>query len=88
MMYVGSTMVPSLRFHNHLVLGDNLNQFLQEAIKQHGLSQFTVYILETVKMPDHLTYTERVSKLRGIEQSYMDQYPKSKLFNTIKSKAL
>jgi len=50
MIYIGSTMSPSLRFHKHLVTGEQSNANLQEAIRVNDLGYFTVQIFELVPM--------------------------------------
>lgn len=86
MLYIGSTLIPSLRFHNHLSTGINSNANLQAAIKVHGVSNLTVYILVVVEFPSNLT-TDASKKqyLRQIEQKYMDKYPKAQLYKEQRS---
>ena len=50
MIYIGSTNTPGLRFHNHLVTGENSNCNLQAAIKRYKLGKLTVHIFEIVDL--------------------------------------
>lgn len=84
MMYIGSTMLPDLRFHQHLTVG-NTNLNLQNAIKKHGLSNFIVYILEVAEFPRSSFLEENRSFLLRLEQSYISFYPKTQLYNSINS---
>ena len=47
MLYVGSTLSPSLRFYHHLVTADvnSSNARLQSAITEHGIENFNLYIM-------------------------------------------
>lgn len=79
MMYIGSTMDPMSRFNNHLLTGRFSNTGLQQAIKQHGLSEFAVYILEEVAIPAGYNPVEAVEFLRATEDRYVRKYPKAQL---------
>ena len=87
MVYVGSTLIPGRRFHNHLVTGDNSNFALQQAITQHGVNNFTAYIFEIVVFPAGLTLDEKKAFLRSVEQKYIDMFPKAQLYNSINAKS-
>ena len=77
-------MLPDLRFHQHLTVG-NTNLNLQNAIKKHGLSNFIVYILEVAEFPRSSFLEENRSFLLRLEQSYISFYPKTQLYNSINS---
>ena len=83
MLYIGSTLTPSLRFHKHLVLGSRSNASLQAAIAKHGIARFTVHIFEIVDLPLQVSYQKRKSLLVKVEQQYIDSVPKRKLYNSI-----
>ena len=83
MVYVGSTLIPGRRFHNHLVTGDNSNIPLQEAILEHGLENFVAYVFEIVVFPAGLTLDEKKAFLRSVEQKHIDKFPKAQLYNSI-----
>lgn len=85
MLYVGSTMVPKLRFHNHPVTGKPSNRALQSAIVKYGLHNFVVYVFEIVVFPKGLTSMEQKAYLRAVEQRYIDHFPKNQLYNEINS---
>ena len=84
MLYVGSTLSPSLRFHDHFI-ARNTNSALQEAMSHDGVSNFVAYIMEEVVFPRGFTFNDKVKHLRVIEQSYMDKYPVEQLYNSIRS---
>ena len=86
-MYIGSTTLSTLRFHNHLVTGENSNSNLQVAISRHGLSNFVAYILEVVPMSPHLSYSQQMVLLHQAEQAHINRYPKSQLYNSISASA-
>lgn len=87
MLYVGSTLSPSLRFYHHLVTGDlnSSNAQLQSAITEYGIEKFNLYIMELVVFPSGLSYEEKRAFLRKIEQSYIAKYPQDQLYNEINS---
>lgn len=82
-IYVGSTLNPGKRFHNHLVSLGKSNSFLQAAISEHGLDSFTVHIFEEVIMPLDATYSVRKSILLQREQYIMNLIPQQQLYNKI-----
>ena len=84
MLYVGSTLSPSLRFHDHLV-NHNTNAALQSAISHDGQSKFVIYIMQEVVFPAGLSFNEKLNHLRVVEQSYMDKYHADQLYNLIRS---
>jgi group I intron endonuclease len=88
MVYVGSTLTPGRRFHNHLVSHKFSNTQLQKAIQLHGLSKFTAYIFEVVDIPQNLTVKEKLKLLHGVEQTYIARFPKSQLYNMVNSATL
>lgn len=87
MLYVGSTLSPALRFYHHFVTNDvsNSNARLQSAITEYGIEQFNLYVMELVLFPAGLSYNEKRSFLRKVEQSYINKYSKSQLYNEINS---
>lgn len=87
MMYIGHTFNPTLRFHNHLITGVNSNPYLQTDIAERGLSKFTVYVLEVVVLPKHLSYNQRAAFMRALEQRYIDRYPQEQLYNIVNASA-
>ena len=84
MLYIGSSMSPSLRFLDHLV-NHNTNAALQSAMLRDGQSKFVAYVMQEVVFPAGLSFNDKVSFLRTIEQTYMDKYPVDQLYNTIRS---
>jgi group I intron endonuclease len=87
MVYVGSTLIPGRRFHNHLVTGKPSNLTLQQAITQHGLNNFIAYVFEIVVFPTGLTLDEKKAFLKIVEQKHMDKFPKAQLYNNYNSSA-
>ena len=88
MLYIGSTLSPSLRFYHHLIVGgDTSNLNLQQAIGVDGIENFTLYIMEIVKIPSRLSYQEKLDYLHIIEQKYLDKYPREQLYNINRSAA-
>jgi len=85
MIYIGSSMQPGLRFHNHLISGDSSNTYLQADINKHGLDKFVVYVFEVVDLPKTLSYNQCKAILRELEQKRIDNFPKTALYNTINS---
>jgi hypothetical protein len=85
MIYIGSTFTPVDRFRQHLVTGHSSNQALQDAIAKYSLAVFNVYIFKVVVFPKGLTSKERELHLFAIEQSYINQFPKDRLYNAQKS---
>jgi hypothetical protein len=85
--YVGSSVTPGLRFHNHLVSHANSNATLQSAFNTHGLDHFTFtaqarcVVFEKHKWEGR-TYEEMKTFITQREQFIMDQFPKQQLYNT------
>jgi hypothetical protein len=50
-----------------------------------GLSKFTYYTLQEVEMPSGMSNAERKAYLLATEQHYINQFPKSQLYNSINS---
>ena len=88
MVYVGSSFTPARRVHNHLITGKYSNAALQAAIAKHGLSKFTFYALEEVKIPSGLSQSDRKAHLLAAEQHYINMFPKAQLYNSINSSTL
>ena len=82
-IYVGSTLNPGKRFHNHLVSLGKSNSFLQAAISEYGLDLFTAHIFEEVKVPSGAAYSVRKSILLEREQYYINLIPEEQLYNKI-----
>jgi hypothetical protein len=89
MVYLGSTMIPGKRWHDHLVTGKHSNAALQAAILKYGISHFTAYVFERdIKFPAHLsTIHEKLAYLHAIEQTYINRFHQDQLFNAINSSA-
>jgi len=95
MIYIGSSLNPSLRFQMHLTpksqlspnQRDNSNTHLQMAISKYGLGRFKVLVFEVVDLPVDNTYMEKQERLRIAEQRYIDHFPKVQLYNKINSRA-
>ena len=85
MIYVGSSLAPGLRFHKHLITGEESNENLQDAISKHGLGKFTVHIFKVVDFPAHFAYAEKKTHLLKLEQEYLDMIPQKRLYNTSKA---
>jgi hypothetical protein len=86
MTYIGSTLSSVVRFQHHLI-GNDSNIKLQAAILKYGISSFTAYVFEVVVFPEGATYNTKIAMLRVAEQRYLDMYPTSQLYNTIKAQA-
>jgi len=84
MIYIGSTTVPGLRFHNHLVSRESSNEYLQAAITRYGLGKFTVHIFELVDLSQIPVY-DQDDYLHGVEQKYINMFPKRQRYNKINS---
>jgi group I intron endonuclease len=80
-MYIGSTLTPQDRFREHLISKTNSSPDLQADIKKYELSSFTVYILEIVQLPTHLSKSKSSSYLKQVEQTYIDRWPVVKRYN-------
>ena len=87
MVYIGSTLVPGRRWHNHLVTGTNSNDALQAAIANHGLSKFTAYVFEgDVAFPAACwSKVDKLAFLHKVEQTYINRFPKAQLYNEVNS---
>ena len=83
MLYVGSTSAAGLRFDNHLISGVNSNASLQRDIAKYGLSNFIVYVFEVVSYPDNVVSHDRKAYLHSVEQSVMNRFPKTRLYNIV-----
>ena len=94
MIYIGSSMNPSLRFLIHLCpkevttpdTVERSNSNLQEAITKYGLGKFKVLVFEIVDLPVDSTYMQKQELLRIAEQRYIDHFPKVQLYNKINSR--
>jgi len=82
MMYIGSTSTPQDRFQKHLIAYTHSSYDLQADIEKYKLQSITVYILEKVTIPAHLSRFQRNSYLKRVEQTYIDRWPKAKRYNT------
>lgn len=87
MLYVGSTLSASLRFYHHFIARDvsKSNANLQHAIATDGIEAFNLYIMQEVVFPSGLDYNDKLNFLHGVEQRYMDKYPKDQLYNKVNS---
>lgn len=87
MVYIGSTLTPGRRWHNHLVTGTGSNGALQAAIAKHGLSKFTAYVFEgDVKFPAScVSIEDKLAFLHKVEQTIINRFPKGQLYNEINS---
>lgn len=74
-VYVGSTWDPVRRFRQHLITGHTSNDGLQADIKEHGLDNFTLFVLTTVKFPEGLSKDDRRAHLHMIEQEHKNMFP-------------
>ena len=63
-IYIGETLNPGLRFHKHLISGEDSNVNLQAAIAKYGLGKFTVHIFMIVPLPASSTFDEKKTILR------------------------
>ena len=79
--YVGSSVNPGLRFHNHLVSRTHSNAALQSVISTHGLDNFTIVVFEKHKWEGR-SYDEMKKFITQREQFIMDQFPLQQLYNT------
>jgi len=84
MLYVGSTLSSSLRFHKHLITGEQSNANLQAAIVKYGLGMFTVHIFKVVSIPMGATYNVEKDILLAYEKEYILAVPSQRLYNTNK----
>lgn len=64
-----------------------MNTALLAEINKHGLQHFTVYVLTTVSINRSLTLKERKAILLATEQSYINMFPKSQMYNGINAKS-
>jgi len=82
-MYIGSTLTPQDRFRKHLIANTHSSPDLQADIKKYKLPAFTVYILEIVQIPTHLSQSKSQSSsyLKQVEQTYIDRWPVAKRYN-------
>ena len=76
-------MVPSDRFYQHLISGVSSNDNLQDALAKQGIANFTVFVFELVEFDPGMSYLNKVSKLRSVEQQYINKFPKHRLYNPI-----
>ena len=85
LVYVGSTLTPGRRFHNHLVTGKFSNPALQADITKFGVDKFTAYVFEIVVFPNGLSLDQKRQYLRDREQVHMSKFPDAQLYNAIRS---
>lgn len=85
MVYVGSSLTPARRLHNHLITGKYSSDVLQNALKSYGLSCFTVYVLEVVTFPNHYSIRNKLIHLHKVEQRHINKFPKDQLYNLVSS---
>jgi group I intron endonuclease len=72
-IYVGSSMDLSKRIINHIE-NRSSNIHLQHAINKHGLSNFTVYVLDVLPTNDTLSLEDLSATLIKMEQIYLDLF--------------
>ena len=82
MVYVGSSLTPGRRVHNHLVTGHYSNHALQADIAKYELGKLTYYTLQEVEIPVSLSKDERKAYLLAAEQHYINKFPKGQLYNS------
>jgi len=82
MFYIGSSFEPKYRLSRHLESGNKSNDNLQEAINKYGLEYFNLYIFEVLKVNPKDSKKIRTLRLRALEQTYIEQFPKALLFNS------
>ena len=80
-MYIGSTLTPQNRFQKHLIANTHSSPDLQADIQKYKLPSITVYILEIVQFPTHLSESQYSSYLKQVEQTYIDRWPEAKRYN-------
>jgi len=80
-IYIGSTANSKSRFYNHLVIPKRSNKHLQGAINLIGLSNFSLHIFTVIELPDSLSQKEKKNIILPLEQTYIDMFPKSQLYN-------
>lgn len=83
-VYVGSTLTPARRFHQHLVTGEKSNSNLQADISKYGIDKFTLYVMEIIDVKN-IPFKARVNFIRQREQYYMDKFPLEQLYNSSRS---
>ena len=88
-IYIGHTVDPKVRFYNHFIKGDHSqsNSNLQLAIDRYGLHNFYAYIYAVISI-DSMPMAQSKDKLRIIEQTLIDRFPKHQLYNKINSKSV
>jgi hypothetical protein len=79
MIYIGSTLIPGWQFDNHLVSGKYSNPALQADLQQYGLDNFTVYVLELIKIHTDLSIKDKTNILQKVEQKHINKFPKKQL---------
>jgi hypothetical protein len=64
-----------------------MNAHLLADIQKYGLNNITLYVFTKVPIDSKASYLVKKQTLLSAEQSYMDMFNKSQLYNSIKSKA-
>lgn len=93
--YIGHTVDPKVRFYSHFIRlrqsrssdHSQSNSNLQLAIDRYGLHNFYAYIYAVIPL-DSMPTGQAKEKLRTIEQTLIDHYPKDQLYNKINSKSV
>lgn len=62
----------TLPFHPPLISHTGSKVDLEMCIAKDGLEEFVVYDLEVVRMPYHMSLSEKKGVLEGLEQDHMD----------------
>lgn len=71
-LYIGSTIEPEIRFYNHLILGKDSNEYLQNAFNKYGKENFSLYILNLVEIPSESSRKDKENLMIAFEQLYFD----------------
>ena len=85
MIYIGSTFNSIVRINQHLVLNSFSNASLQSDIAKYGLEYFNLYVFEEVDVPAYLPYNKKAAHLHKVEQSYINKFSKTNLYNVVNS---
>lgn len=85
MIYIGGSISPALRFHKHLITGEQSNANLQADINMYGLGKFTVHIFKIVEFPPDSSFAEKKALLLAEEQEYLNMIPVKRRYNSIEA---
>lgn len=85
-IYVGSSMDLSKRILNH-ISNRSSNIYLQNAIKKHGLSNFSLYVLDVLPADPTLSFEDLSDTLIKMEQKSLDMFNNKYNINPLAGKS-